>query len=647
LAAFESGFFLVPIWQISSANRIKTMNIKSLAESLLRLVGGERNVATVVHCATRLRFSLRDASKADVAAIEQLDGVITTVTGNGQFQVVIGNRVAEVYRELGEISSVLDDSTAAAQKNAPRSGSRIGQMIDIVSAIFTPLLGAMAAAGVLKGLLNIATSQNWLEKTESTYIILQAASDSLFYFLPIMLAITSARKFQGNVFVAVSIAGALIYPSMIDLFTRQVEVTFFGIPVVMMKYTSTVVPIILSVYVMCHLERLFNKFIHETVRNIITPFLLLVIMVPLTLVTLGPVGIYSSEAAAGVFVAVFSYNPIIASALFAAMWQVFVIFGMHWAFTPVIINDITVLGRSTLKASTVPAVFAQAGAVLGVMFKTRNKKMKALAGSTFITALFGITEPAVYGVTLKLKKPFVCAVIAAAVGGGVVGYSNSAAISTGIPSLLTLPIFYGEGFGGLILGIVISFVMAAVLTYIVGFDDPIDESVKAPEPTPVDRAKPATAMSVGIAEEIMVPVAGRVVALEQVNDKVFSSGVVGDGIAIQPINGQVYSPVNGVITATFNSGHALHILSDNGAEILIHIGLDTVQLNGEHYVMHVQENQTVNRGDLLIEFDLEAIEKAGFDTITPVIVANSDHYKTFHKTRLPAAKAGDVLLTLS
>lgn len=627
------------------------MNIKSLAENLLRLVGGESNVETVVHCATRLRFSLRDDAKADTVAIEQLDGVITTVTGSGQFQVVIGNRVAEVYRQLGEISSVLDDHTQSREKPAKRSGSRIGQLIDIVSAIFTPLLGAMAAAGVLKGLLNIATSQGWLDKTESTYIILQAASDSLFYFLPIMLAITSARRFQGNVFVAVSIAGALIYPSMIDLFTRQVEVTFFGNPVVMMKYTSTVVPIILSVYVMCHLERLLNKFIHETVRNIITPFLLLVVMVPLTLVTLGPVGIYTSEAAAGVFVAIFSYNPIIASALFAALWQVFVIFGMHWAFTPVIINDITVLGRSTLKASTVPAVFAQAGAVLGVMFKTRNRKMKALAGSTFITALFGITEPAVYGVTLKLKKPFVCAVIAAAVGGGVVGYSNSAAISTGIPSLLTLPIFYGEGFGGLILGIVISFVMAAVLTYIVGFEDPIDESATAPTPSssPEKNSKPqpVTAMSVDIAEDIMVPVTGRVVALEQVNDKVFSSGVVGDGIAIQPTEGKVFSPVDGVVTATFDSGHALHILSDNGAEILIHIGLDTVQLNGQHYAMHVKENQTVKRGDLLIDFDLAAIEKAGFDTITPVIIANSDRYQTFHKTRQPAANTGDVLLTLS
>jgi len=615
------------------------MNIKFLAEALLGLVGGESNVATVVHCATRLRFELRDNSKADIAAIEQLEGVITVVSGSGQFQVVIGNRVAEVYRELGNISGLLSDGNKPQKgPGVNNSGSIVGKLIDTISAIFTPLLGAMAASGVLKGLLNIATSQGWMQKTETTYIILQAASDSLFYFLPLLLAITAARKFQGNIFVAVSIAGAMIYPSMIDLFTRQVEVSFFGIPVLMMKYTSTVIPIILSIYVMCHLERLLDKFIHETVRSIITPFLLLVIMVPLTLITIGPIGIYTSEAAAWFFVTIFSFNPIIASALFAALWQVFVIFGMHWAFTPVIINDITVLGRSTLKAATVPAVFSQAGAVLGVMLKTKNKKMKALAGSTFITALFGITEPAVYGVTLKLKKPFVCAVIAAAVGGGIVGYSNSAAISTGIPSLLTLPIFYGEGFGGLLLGIAVAFVLSAVLTYLVGFDDPVDEVASKTKPQPIQPL--AT-------EQIMLPMAGRIVPLQQVNDKVFSTGVVGDGIAIQPSNGQLFSPVDGVISATFDSGHALQILSDKGAEVLIHIGLDTVQLQGQHYVLHVHEKQQVKRGDLLIEFDLTAIEKAGFDSITPVIITNSDQYKNMQKSTQTVGNPGDLLLTLS
>lgn len=618
------------------------MNSKELAQDVLRLVGGESNVVTLVHCATRLRFSLRDIGHVDVAALERLDGVITTMQASGQFQVVIGNRVADVYRQIGEISSLLDDSRNDRQGGQSSRTHLLSKMIDIISSIFTPLLGAMAASGVLKGLLSIALSEGWMSKTESTYIILAAAADSLFYFLPIMLAITTARKFQGNIYVAVSIAGALIYPSIIELFNTKADVSFAGIPVVLMKYTSTVIPIILAVWVMCQLEQLFNKYIHETVRSIVTPFLLLVIMVPLTLITIGPIGIYASEYAASFFVIIFGFNTVLAGALIAAVWQILVIFGIHWAFTPVIINDITIIGRSTLKAATVPAVFAQAGAVLAVMLKTKNRKMKALAGSTFITALFGITEPAVYGVTLKLKRPFFCAVIAAAVGGGIVGYFNSAAISTGIPSLLTLPIFYGEGFGGLILGICVSFVLAAVLTWIVGFEDVPEEQPQVSDAAAISTPAPTLG-----AEQITAPMSGVIVPLEQVNDKVFSSGVVGDGVAIRPDGNQVFSPVDGTLSATFDSGHALQIISVNGAEVLIHVGLDTVQLNGEHYRLHVRENQQVKRGDLLLEFDREAIEKAGYDTITPVIVANADSYHQVQKQTQSRACVGEMLLSLS
>ena len=626
------------------------MNNKELATDILRMVGGEENVINVVHCATRLRFSLRDIQKADVIALENLDGVITTMKASGQFQVVIGNRVADVYRQLCNISSQLNDDTPNQSGHQTQKTNAVSRLIDLISSIFTPLLGAMAAAGVLKGLLSIILSEGWMNKTETTYIILSAAADSLFYFLPILLAVTTARKFQGNIYVAASIAGALIYPTILELYTNDVETTFFGIPVMIMKYTSSVIPIILAIWVMCHLERLLNRLIHETVRSIVTPFLLLVIIVPLTLLTIGPIGIYTSEIAASFFVMIFSFNSILAGALIAAVWQILVIFGMHWAFTPVIINDITTIGRSTLKAATVPAVFAQAGAVLGVMLKTKNKKMKALAGSTFITALFGITEPAVYGVTLKLKKPFICAVIAAAVGGGIVGYSNSAAISTGIPSLITLPIFYGEGFVGLLIGISVSFVLAAILTYIVGFND-TPEDVANKDPLVVNpedlKNTPETKQPAPLAEKISAPMSGKIMALSEVNDKVFSSGVVGQGLAIQPDSNQVFSPVNGVVAATFDSGHALQIISDNGAEILIHVGLDTVQLNGQFYTLHTAAGQQIKQGDLLIDFDRIAIEKAGYDTITPVIIANAEDYKNIEIPEQQKVCPGDLLLTLS
>ncbi|QQA75327.1 beta-glucoside-specific PTS transporter subunit IIABC [Pectobacterium parmentieri] len=653
------------------------MNSKVLAENILRLVGGEANVSTLVHCATRLRFKIVDHSKVDVAALEAEDGVITVLNASGQLQVVIGNRVPEVYRAFGFISGLLDDG---ANKQKPveneKSVSMMGRLIDLVAGIFTPLLGAMAAAGVLKGALAIVIACGWLGPKESTYVILHAASDSLFYFLPMLLAITSARKFDTNIFVAVSIAGALVYPSIQGLFEAGQPVTFLGLPVVMMKYTSSVLPIIFSIWLMSYLERFLNRHIHESVRNILTPFFLLTLMVPLTLMTIGPIGITASKLVASLFVSIYSFNPIIAGALIAASWQILVIFGIHWGFVTVFINDISVMGHSYLKAASSPSVFAQSGALLGVMVRTKDKKLKALAGSSLIASLFGITEPGVYGVTLKLKKPFICAVIAAAMGGAVAGYAKSSAISMGMPGLLTLPIFYGEGFVGFLIGCAIAFVASFVLTIVVGFDDPTPSAGKDPAPvtaptatststttstfttTSSTSATSASAANVMLstiplaevpaaAEQLGSPAKGELIPLEEVNDKVFSSGIVGQGVAIVPNEGRIYSPVDGVIASTFASGHAVGIRSQNGAEILIHVGINTVQLEGLHYQMRVEEGDEVKKGQLLLEFDLEAIKKAGYDIATPVIVTNPENYRVFGLSSVRHPQAGDTIIALA
>ncbi|GLW36205.1 PTS beta-glucoside transporter subunit EIIBCA [Pectobacterium carotovorum subsp. carotovorum] len=636
------------------------MNSKVLAENILELVGGETNVSTLVHCATRLRFKIVDHSKVDVAALEALDGVITVVNASGQLQVVIGNRVPEVYRAFGSISKLLEDGDGKRQATeSEQSTSAMGRLIDLVAGIFTPLLGAMAAAGVLKGALSIVLALGWLNAKESTYVILHAASDSLFYFLPMLLAITAARKFETNIFVAVSVAGALVYPTIQGLFDAGQPVTFFGLPVVMMKYTSSVIPIIFSVWLMSYIERFLNRHIHESVRNILTPFFLLVLMVPLTLMTIGPIGISASKLIASVFVSIYEFNPILAGALMAASWQILVIFGVHWGFVTVFINDLSVMGHSYLKAASSPSVFAQSGALLGVMVRTKDKKLKALAGSTFIASLFGITEPGVYGVTLKLKKPFICAVIAAAIGGAIVGYAKSSAVSMGMPGLLTLPIFYGEGFVGFLIGCAIAFVVSFVLTVIVGFDDPAQPVEKTPAPTHSPTVKPAAPVSrqhanaqplkeaPATAEQLGSPVKGELLPLEEVNDKVFSSGVVGQGIAILPQEGRIYSPVDGVIASTFTSGHAVGILSQNGAEILIHVGIDTVQLEGQHYEMHVTEGDKVKKGQLLLAFDLEAIQKAGYDTVTPMVVTNADEYHLFSSGSARPLVVGETVIALA
>ncbi|MED2942281.1 beta-glucoside-specific PTS transporter subunit IIABC [Bacillus swezeyi] len=607
------------------------MDVQSLAKEILRHIGGEKNVVSLVHCATRLRFKLKDRSKADKKALEETDGVVTVVESGGQFQVVIGNHVPEVYKEIGRISNILEDSPA--DQSQKEKGNLAGRLVDVVSSIFTPLLGVMAGAGILKGLLLICTNAGWLTAEETTYTILYAAADSLFYFLPLLLAVTAAKKFGANLFVALTMAGALIYPSILELKNSGADTEFFGIPVVLMNYTSTVIPIILAVFVMSWLEKYCMRIIHDSVKNFITPVICLVVMVPLTLIVFGPLGVYTGNGIAAAILSVFDVSPILAGAIIAALWQILVIFGIHWGIVPVILNNIAVHGKDYIKPATAAAVFAQTGAAFGVMLKTKNKKLKTLAGSAAITGIFGITEPAVYGVTLRLKKPFVCGVISAAAGGAIIGYSHSVAIASGAPGLLTIPIFYGPGFLGFIIGISVSFVLSIVLTYIVGFDDPIDE-------------KQQQHTGKGSGEKIYSPLQGDVLPLTEVSDKVFSSGALGEGVAVLPAKGIVAAPADGVVTTAFPTGHAYGITTESQAEILIHIGVDTVKLEGKHFDSKVVQGQKVKRGDILAEFDLEALIREGFDVKTPVVVTNSNQYSDVVQTDQKRVKTEDLIMIL-
>ncbi|MFT9487361.1 MAG: PTS beta-glucoside transporter subunit IIBCA [Tepidibacillus sp.] len=617
------------------------MSYEKLAKEILELVGGEKNVISVVHCATRLRFVLKDKSKANKEKLENTEGVITVKESGGQFQVVIGNTVPEVYNALGKISNLLSDSKRTDGSKEGKKGNIFGRIVDVISSIFAPLLGVMAGAGILKGLLLITSNLGWLNNTDTTYTILYAAADSLFYFLPLLLAVTTARKFEGNVFTALTIAGALLYPSIVNLKAEGVATTFFGIPVTMMSYSSTVIPIILSVIVMSKLEKVCNRYIHESVKNFVTPLISLVVMVPLTLIVFGPIGVNIGNAIAAGLVAAFGFNPMLAGALLGASWQLLVIFGVHWGLIPVFINNIAVYGRDGVKPAATASVFAQAGAAFGVFLKTKNKKLKALAGSTTITALFGITEPAVYGVTLRLKRPFIAGIIGGTVGGAIIGQAGTQAFASGAPGLLTLPIFYGpggQGFMGLIIGIVVAFVVSATLTYILGFEDPVelDEPIKAPKETKEKSD-----------EKVFSPLDGKVIALSKVPDSAFSSEAMGKGIAIEPKSGRVVSPVNGTVSVAFKTKHAIGLVSDHGAEILIHVGIDTVQLEGKYFTFHVKQGDQVKVGDLLVEFDIDKIKEAGYEVVTPIIVTNSANYKEVTTTSKKAVNEQEMLLGLN
>ncbi|WP_137626836.1 beta-glucoside-specific PTS transporter subunit IIABC [Lactiplantibacillus pingfangensis] len=607
------------------------MDYKALAQQILTDIGGKENIVKAWHCATRLRFNLKAVDKADTEAINNLDGVITVVQSAGQYQVVIGNSVAKVYDALADIAGLANDAAQPqATEDAGEKQNIVNRFIGFISGIFTPFLGALAGAGILKGLLALGVALNWLSVNSGAYQIWYAAGDAIFYFLPIFLAFTAAKQLHVNQFVSVSLGAALLYPTLVAVMSKSATLHFFGIPVVPTTYTSTVIPILLAVWVLSYLEPLFDKLFPEAIRNIFTPLLSLIVMVPLTMMIVGPIGGAISNALANGMMAVYNFLPVGAGLIMGAFWQVFVIFGVHWTFVPLMMNNIAKMGYDPLLPILSAAVLSQAGAALGVFLKIKDPKMKALAGSSVITAFFGITEPTIYGVTLKLKRPFYCAVAGGAAGGAIAGAFQVHASSFTLPSLLALPTYLGQGFAGELIGLAVAFVGAAVLTYFFGVTN------EAPDETTTAKLADDT---------IMAPVEGTIIPLTSVKDEVFASEAMGKGLAIVPTNGEVKSPVTGTVSAVYPTGHAIGITADNGAEILIHIGIDTVQLNGKYFETLVKQNAHVNQGELVTKFDAEKIKVAGYDTTVMVIVTNTTSYAAVEPTDATEAQ-GNWLLKL-
>lgn len=616
------------------------MSNKDLSKQIITLVGGESNVNSVFHCATRLRFKLKDSGKANKAALEKTPGVITVVESSGQFQVVIGNNVGQVYDQIMKETS-LQDTEKNGKDDESESTGILGKAVDIISSIFSPILGALAGAGVLKGLLALILSLNWISNTSGTYLILNAASDSVFYFLPVFLAVTAARKFKANQFVAVAVAGALIYPAVIAAVGSPDKLSFLGIPIVLINYSSSVIPIILAVWVQSYIEKWFRSIIHESVRNILVPMFALLIVIPLTFLAFGPVGSLISDGLASGYTWLYNLSPLVAGAIAGAFWQVFVIFGVHWGFVPIMLSNISTLGSDTMLPILAAAVLSQAGAVFGVFLKSKNTQLKALAGSSTLSAVFGITEPTIYGVTLKLKKPFIYACISGAVGGAIIATGGARAIAFALPGLLALPTYFGTGFAWAAIGIVVAFVLAMVLVFVLGFDDPENEAAQKPSEPVVQQE------GTRIDKEVIVsPLSGKLLPLDSTPDEAFASGAMGKGIVIEPASGVLTSPVNGVVTTVFPTGHAIGITSEGGAELLIHVGVNTVKLKGQHFNKKVKEGERVEQGQLLLEFDVEAIRAAGFVTATPVIVTNSANYLDVLMNTGTEVKNGELLFTL-
>ncbi|MFC4319990.1 beta-glucoside-specific PTS transporter subunit IIABC [Litchfieldia salsa] len=631
------------------------MKYNQLAKDIIENVGGNENVISVVHCITRLRFKLRDEGKANTDALKNMDDVITVMKSGGQYQVVIGNHVPDVYK------AVLETGGFQSQAPVDEDGKKEkASLIDIIASIFTPVLGVLAATGMIKGFNALFVALGWLDNTSGTYQILNAIGDSLFYFFPIFLGYTAIKKFGGSPFIGMAIGGSLVYPTLSGLtageplytlfagtmFESPIFITFLGIPVILMSYASSVIPIILAAYFASIVEKWLRTVIPDVIKAFIVPFFTLLIVVPITFIVIGPIATWAGNLLGMATLFIYNLSPILAGIFVGGLWQLLVIFGLHWGLVPIAINNLTTMGADPVLATTFAASFAQIGAVLAVWMKTKQQKLKTLSIPAFISGIFGVTEPAIYGITLPLKKPFIMSCIAAGVGGGIIGAAGSQLYMIGGLGIFGIPSFIspteGITFGvwGLIISFVVAFALGFILTYLFGMGKDKNQTAENTDTTTT------TTTTKGQKEEVVSPLKGEILTLSEVKDDAFSSGALGQGIAIEPSEGKLVAPVSGTVSALFPTNHAIGITTDQGADILIHIGMDTVQLDGKFFTSHIVQGARVEKGQLLIEFDIEQIKAAGFLVTTPVVVTNYKQYKVETTSEKQAIIGSSKIMTI-
>jgi PTS system beta-glucosides-specific IIC component len=544
-------------------------------------------------------------------------------------------------------------------------------LIDIINSIFSPVLGLLAATGIIKGLNAAFVALHWISNVAADpktgevfhsygiYALLNAIGDGFFTFLPIFLGYTAMKRFGGTPFLGMAIAAALVHPSLAaikalepimtvfkgTMFESPVQIKFLGIPVILMSYTSSVVPIILSTYFGAKVEKFFAKVISPVVKSFFVPMATMLIIVPLTFLVIGPVATWIANGIGHGVLTLYNAAPIVAGIILGGFWQLFVIFGVHWGLVPIYYNNLAVMGYDSFIAMTFAASFAQTGAVLGVWLMTKDQKLKRLSLPAFISGFFGVTEPAIYGITLPLKKPFIFSCIGAAAGGAILAAFNSKLFGAGPLGIFKLPLFIDPkhgitaGFWGAVIAMVVAMAIGCILTVLFGG---VNKKVNAEEVATKEKKEVEIKN-----EEVLSPIKGEVIALAEVPDQVFASEAMGKGVGIVPAEGRAVSPVNGTITTLFKTKHAIGITSENGAEILIHIGMDTVQLEGTHFTAHVQQGDTVKAGDLLVEFDIEKIKEAGYQVVTPVIITNSASYTNVESTKEKNVQEKDVLIKVT
>lgn len=620
------------------------MKNEDLAKQILEIVG-KNNITYVTHCATRLRFNVKDEDSVNLKALDRLEGVLKSQFKSGQLQIIIGAKVKGVFDAVSEMVDLSKDNIEI--KSVKQKKNPISKVVETISGIFGPVIPVLIGCGMVKSLLAIMTTMQLIEKTSGAYQVFDLISSLIFYFFPFFLAVSAAKKFKTSEYLAVALAGAYMYPTIMDGAAKVAEtgiksLDFFGLPILFVNYKSTIIPIIISVWIMSYVYKFIDKHIPDMFKMLFVPMLVLFIMVPLGLIAIGPFGTYIGTTVAEVVSYLYTANGVIGSFIFGTFRPVLIIFGMHYAITPINSQLIAEYGYSVISPANLTGNLAQAGACLGVFLLLKNKANKSGALTSGVTALFGITEPAIFGFNLKYKKPFICAMLAGGIGAAYVNFWGGGATALILPGLLALPTYIADSYIHILIGVAISIGLALVGVLLLGIDE---EEVS--ENTSENYVEKGNVLTDSIKRiKVTSPMNGIAKDLSKVDDPTFAEKLLGEGIAIEPKDGKVYAPFDGTVSSLFPTNHAIGLVSSDGVEMLIHIGLDTVKLKGKHFIAHVKQEQKVKKGDLLIEFDQKAIKAAGYDTIVPIVISNTDSYKRVDIVSLNEVTKEEALLLI-
>lgn len=624
------------------------MDYKKLAERILEKLGGKENVESVVHCMTRLRFVLKDESQVDDEQVKKIKGVIGVMKKSGQYQIIIGNEVASVYKEICALGNFKEKTSV--KKIEKKNQNIISEMLDIISSVMSPVIPAIIGAAMIKVLLTVLPMIGILSNTSQTYELLSVIGDGAFFFMPVLIGMSAAKRFNANPYYAVSIALIILHPNFISLLKGANEagqtVKFFNlIPVTYANYSYSVIPIILSVAVLPYIEQFVDKITPKITKNFLKPMLVMLFIAPIVMVVIGPLGAIFGDMLSTAVYFIQDKLGFIAVGLVAAVFPFVVMTGMHHAFTPIKLGVLAITGfEGFICIAEFCANMAQGAAALAVSIKSKNSDIKQSAGSSAFSALVaGITEPALYGTNLRFKKPMIGACLGGLMGGLVGGFFQMKCYGVATPAIVTIPQYLEEGnpqsFLYILITLGVTVVSTFIITYVIGFEDPVEEDDEE-----MLEEKVTIPLNTGL--NIVSPLEGHMIELSQVNDVTFSSGVMGNGVAIIPTKGQVVAPFDGTIDVFFKTHHAIGLRSETGVELLIHVGLDTVNLEGKYFTPHRKQGDTIKTGDVILEFDIEKIKKAGYELVTPIIITNSQQFMDIIVKKKDVVTANDQVLAI-